>query len=204
VDLRLPFITPQQISRALDDLHALAEAARSLPEIESRLVGRVDALESRAAGVLELGETIDTQADRLIASVAQAEGRVGDLLGRADKLDGRIDEVLEQFALVERQIGEITTRVDRGEARIAEILAMGDMLASRADDVARQGARVADAIPTLEEAVRVVEDLAPTAQALASTVEPLQGAAERLGRIVDRFPGGSRPRPRHDEDEPAA
>jgi methyl-accepting chemotaxis protein len=192
MDLSLPFITPQQVRRALDDLHALAEAAGSLR-----------ALEERAEDVVELGDRIDGQANRLVDTVLQAEGRVGDLLAHADRLDTRIDEVLEQFAVVEKQIGEVTFRIDRVEVRIQEILAMGDMLASRADDVAREGRRVADTLPTLEEALKVVDELAPTAAALAATVEPLQGAAERLGRIVDRFPGGSRAR-RHEDDEPAA
>ena len=41
------------VLRALDDLHALAEAARSLPDVEARLTLKVDELETRAAEVLE-------------------------------------------------------------------------------------------------------------------------------------------------------
>jgi len=171
VELKLPFVSPQQVLRALDDLHALAEAARALPEVEHRLTERIDALETRAGQVLALGERIDGQATRLIETAEQAEGRVGDLLAHADRLDSRID---------------------KAEPRVGEVL-------ESAQALTHQAARLADALPTLEQALSVVDELAPTAAALALTVEPLQGAAERLGRIVDRFPGGPGRRGTHGE-----
>ena len=69
------------VLRAFDDLHALAQAARALPDIEARLALQLDRLESRAGEVLEAME--------------QAEARLaeGILVGRA--LDERADTILE-------------------------------------------------------------------------------------------------------------
>jgi hypothetical protein len=69
------------VFRAFDDLHALAQAARALPDIEARLALQLDRLEARAGEVLEAME--------------QAEARLaeGILVGRA--LDERADTILE-------------------------------------------------------------------------------------------------------------
>ncbi len=55
-------LPPRLLLRALDDLHALAEAARRLPEVEERLTLRIEELvelgerlDERAGGFLELG-----------------------------------------------------------------------------------------------------------------------------------------------------
>src|SRR5256885_7051371 len=165
----LPFVSPQQLFRALDDLHAIADAARSLPDVEARLTERVDALESRAAEILALGERIDGQATQLVETVEQAEGRVGELLDHADRLDGRIDELLSQFTLVDRRVGEVVERFDKVDAQVDDLVTEGKVIAVRAGDVADQGGRLADALPTLEQALKVVDELAPTAQLLAQT-----------------------------------
>ncbi|MFL5849337.1 MAG: hypothetical protein ACJ76R_10415 [Solirubrobacteraceae bacterium] len=47
------------ILRALDDLHAIAQAARTLPDVEARLAQRIDELESRATEVLDAVSTAE-------------------------------------------------------------------------------------------------------------------------------------------------
>lgn len=178
----LPFTIPAQlVIRALDDLHAVAEAARSLPDIEARLTQRVDELESRVGEVLALGERIDGRAEQIVGVVESAEARVGELLAQVAEVEARAEEFIGQ--------------VERLDERAAEVIAMGETLEGRAAEVAEQGGRLADALPALERALTVIDELAPTAQTLALTVEPLHGATERLGRIVDRLPDWPRARP---------
>ena len=70
------------VLRALDDLHALAEAAKSLPDVEARLTLKVDELETRAAEVLE--------------AMAQAEATLADGIAIGERLDERAIAVLDR------------------------------------------------------------------------------------------------------------
>jgi hypothetical protein len=67
--------------RAFDDLHAIAEAARSLPDIEARLTIKVDELSDRAAEVL--------------VALERAEGRLADGITVGRELDERAGVILE-------------------------------------------------------------------------------------------------------------
>ena len=69
------------ILRAFDDLHALAEAARSLPDVEARLAQRIDELESRATEVLD--------------AVSAAEATLGDGIAVGRQLDERAGVILD-------------------------------------------------------------------------------------------------------------
>ena len=70
------------VLRALEDLHALAEAAKSLPDVEARLTLKVDELETRAAEVLE--------------AMAQAEATLADGIAIGERLDERAIAVLDR------------------------------------------------------------------------------------------------------------
>lgn len=70
------------VLRALEDLHALAEAAKSLPDVEARLTLKVDELETRAAEVLE--------------ALAQAEATLADGIAIGERLDERAIAVLDR------------------------------------------------------------------------------------------------------------
>jgi len=70
------------VLRALEDLHALAEAARSLPDVEARLTLKIDELETRSAEVLE--------------AVSQAEATLGDGIAIGRELDERAAAIMEQ------------------------------------------------------------------------------------------------------------
>jgi hypothetical protein len=132
------------VFRALDDLHALAEAARTLPDVEARLTAKIDELETRAAEVLEavasaeetlargiaVGSELDTRADailestdRIVAaaySVAQGADHVAAVLPSLET-SAAAASVLAETAeplqgLVER-LGRITDRLPGGGRR---------------------------------------------------------------------------------------
>lgn len=189
----LPFTIPAQlVLRALDDLHVLAEAARSLPDVEARLTDRVDELEAQFVGQVE---RLDERAGQVLAEVDRLDRRAEQILGAAGALDRRAEEILATAGALDRRAEEILGAAGALEGRAGEVLAMGETLEQRAAEVADQGGRLADSLPTLERALALINELAPTAQALALTVEPLHGATERLGRIVDRLPDWPRARP---------
>ena len=164
-----PFLLPPRLAlRALDDLHAIAEAARRLPTIEASLVERFARLEERADG-------IEGQLGEVLGLGRQIERRGGELVALGERIDVRADDVMAMG--------------DRLHESGRRLMAQGEVIAARAAEVALAAADLAAAFPTLERTAQIGETL-------AQAVEPLQGAAERLGRIVDRLPGGARARPR--------
>ena len=127
------------VLRALDDLHALAEAARSLPDVEARLTLKVDELETRAAEVLE--------------AVAQAEATLADGIAIGERLDERTIAVLDRTDRVVAAAYAVTQAADH----VAEVLPSLETSASAATVLAQtaeplQGlverlGRIADRLP---------------------------------------------------------
>jgi hypothetical protein len=127
------------ILRALDDLHAIAEAARSLPDVEARLTQKVDELESRAAEVLD--------------AVATAEQTLGEGIGVGRRLDERAEVILDST----ERIVAAAYAVAEGADRVAEVLPSLEASATAATVLAQtaeplQGlverlGRIADRLP---------------------------------------------------------
>jgi hypothetical protein len=92
------------VFRALDDLHALAEAARSLPDVEARLTLKIDELETRAAEVLD--------------AVTSAEKTLARGIEIGDELDARADAILEST----ERIVAAAYAVARGADHVAAVL----------------------------------------------------------------------------------
>jgi hypothetical protein len=127
LDLVLP---GRLLLRALDDLHELAVAARSLPGIEHRLTERVDALESRAAATLELGEAIlglgrriDERGAQVLAQgellaeraavVAEEGGRLADAIPTLR----RAIEIVDPLQGTVERLGRMMDRLPGGRPR---------------------------------------------------------------------------------------
>jgi len=111
--MALPFpLDPRRVVRALDDLHAIAEAARELPEIEARLTAQVRSAEGelrrarktadeRAGALLRVLERLDSDLPSLeqaVESIRALEAATktlavaaGPLQGTAERL-GRISD----------------------------------------------------------------------------------------------------------------
>ena len=79
-------LPPRLLLRALDDLHALAEAARTLPAVEERLARRIEALEERAEDVLDLGERLDARAGAFLELGGDLRKVAGEVVERADRV----------------------------------------------------------------------------------------------------------------------
>ena len=74
------------ILRALDDLHAIAQAARTLPDVEVRLAQRIDELESRATEVLDAVSTAEATLGDGIAVGRQLEERAAVILDSTERI----------------------------------------------------------------------------------------------------------------------
>jgi hypothetical protein len=73
------------VLRALDDLHAIAQAVRTLPDVEARLAQRIDELESRATEVLDAVSTAEATLGDGIAVGRQLEARAGVILDSTER-----------------------------------------------------------------------------------------------------------------------
>src|SRR5829696_1251031 len=164
--LGLPLLPMRTVLRALDDLAAIARAARELP-------ARLDVLEARAGRVerqlergIALGEVLDARGGELLDVGERLDARGGEIVALGHRLDERSAALLEQSERL----------LEMGQLAVEQSL----LVAERAREVVEQGAEVAAALPTLQRAIAIAE--------------PLEGAVERLGRLVDRLPGGARAR----------
>ena len=72
--MALPFlIDPRLVTRALDDLHAIATAARELPAIEARLT---EQLQSAEAELRRARKTADARAGALLAVLERLDAEL--------------------------------------------------------------------------------------------------------------------------------
>ena len=109
-----PLIDPRLVLRALDDLHAIAEAARELPAIESRLTEQMRSAEAelrrarktagaRAGELLALLERLDSD----LPSMAQAVESIRSLEAATKTLAAAV-EPLQGTA---ERLGRISDRI---------------------------------------------------------------------------------------------
>jgi len=127
------------VLRALDDLHALAQAARSLPDVEARLTLKIDELETRAAEVLE--------------ALAQAEATLASGIAIGERLDertiavlDRTDRVVAAAYGVTQAAEHITEVVPSLEASVAAATVLAQTAEPLQGLVERLG-RIADRLP---------------------------------------------------------
>jgi hypothetical protein len=106
-------IGPSLILRALDDLHAIAQAAASLEDIEQRI-------NERLAAIVELGERLDERVDDILATGERVERSAKDVadVGRqvADALPvlQRAITMAEPLEGAVERLGRIVDRLPGG------------------------------------------------------------------------------------------
>lgn len=164
---------PRLVLRAFDDLHALAEAARRLPDVERGLSERIEDLDER------MDELLDAAAP--IAEAARGASGVEKALRRID-----VDQVSADLSSVARATGRLPDlersldSVRHVEESLAAVLGIAQRLEER--------------LPAIEQVLDSIDQLGEAAATLAAGAEPLRGAAERLGAIADRLPMPRAPR----------
>jgi hypothetical protein len=153
--LTLPFELPVRVvTRALDDLSAIAGVARELP-------ARLDALDRRA-------QMVQDQLERAITLGESIERSAGAVVELGERIEARGANMLE---LGERMI-------ELGES----VMTQSDVIADRAKEVADRGAEVAAALPMLERAVSIATPLEGTVERLGRALDRLPGGSRASAR----------------------
>jgi len=114
-------LPPRLLFRALDDLHAIAEAARRLPAIEAALIERFDRLEDRANAIEQLGEQMLAQGDVLAerareVTVAGAElAAAFPTLERTAQIGETLAQAVEPLQGAAERLGRVVDRLPGGQ-----------------------------------------------------------------------------------------
>lgn len=138
---------PTLVLRALDDLHAIAEAARDLPRHVARLEDRLEQIERRVDVALAVANDIDGTATDVVGLGERIEERAGEVIVLGGTLQDLALQVLD-------------------EARTVAI---------RAEAVAEVGSQVVAALPTLERAVNMATPLEGAVERVGRLVDRLPG-----------------------------
>jgi hypothetical protein len=160
---------PTIIARLLDDLGAVADAARRLPELERAVLKRVDSMQTELAMVRNE-----------IAAVRVGVERLGD-----------------EIAPI-REISAVREGVDRLSAELAPIAQLGPVK-ERLDEIAELVKPIAEirevrkGIEPLDEDMRAVrdsvDDLEPLMRDVVSRLDALRADLGPLGELADKIPG---------------
>jgi methyl-accepting chemotaxis protein len=168
-----PWRAVRVLSRAAQDLNAVAERARRDPDPVEEARERLDALFTQLESLLAAIRTVNASA---LAVGAGGE----DLVVAARELDSTA-RTIETGGRDLRRTGEIL------DAHTQELIAGGQDLTAVAKDLADSLRVVRAAVPRLVEGMDSVEQLEDSVETVAETVEPLQGVAKGVGRVSDRL-----------------
>jgi uncharacterized protein Yka (UPF0111/DUF47 family) len=142
------------ISRALDDVGAIARVARELPDRLDTLEARADKVQEQLDRALTIGETIADNSAAMVELGQSIEARGEAMVDLGERMIVLGNAVLERSAVI----------------------------SDRAKEVADRGAEVAAALPVLERAVSMASPLEGTVERLGRALDRLPGG--RAGRNV--------------------
>ena len=172
-----PLRAVQAVGRAAEDLHDLAQRARSDPDPVEEARDRIDKL------LVEV-ETLVASARSLDTTAASVRDGGEDLLHAVRAVDITAGAIVEGGRDL-RQTG------DTLDAHTRELIAGGRELTEVAREMASSLRVFRAALPRLLDGLETVEELEDAVETVADTVEPLQGVAEGVGRVTARLSRGS-------------
>jgi hypothetical protein len=91
-------IPARLLLRALDDFHAIAQAARTLPEIEQRFLERLDGMQAQSNAMLAMGDRMYEQGQAMYPIAQRLADTAGPLQGASERL-GKIVDLLPDWPL---------------------------------------------------------------------------------------------------------
>lgn len=187
----MSFLTlpPRLVLRALDDLHALASAARSLPEIQRDVERRLDRLDDYLSRALAAAHRLEKNTPP-----------VADVLELVEGLTAAAAKASDQAGSLERVATRLEGTAGSLEATGAEIVAGGRDLTETAKSLDVKAGELVSGSGDLTEAAGSLEGTADTLvrgatsveQAAGSLVESADGlgkAVATLERMIDKLPG---------------
>jgi chromosome segregation ATPase len=204
------------VTRLLDDLGAVAEAARRLPELERAVLARVDTMQRELSATRGAVEPLAGQLDQLEARLAPIE-ELSAVRAGVEALDGRLAPIEELPAVragVEAlgdqlgPIGElpaVRAGVERLDARLAPIEQLTPVRAA-VEPLSDQLERLAEIVTPIRDIEEVrkgiepldedmhavrhsVDDLEPLMREVIGRLEALRADLSPLGDLADKIPG---------------
>jgi len=100
------------VMRALDDLHAIAVAARSLPGIEARILERVAEIQDQFGQALDIGRALEARGRELQELGQQLDARAAEFLALGAGLD-EMNRSAEAMAAVAEPLHGAAERLGR-------------------------------------------------------------------------------------------
>ena len=151
---------PTLIKRALDDLAALADAARRLPALEEQVIGRIDRVE--AAGLARIDALIEEL--RALRSEMAPVGQLTAVRDAVEPLDARLLSMQARLDAVKKAVEPISQlkQVREGIEPLDD-----DMRAVRES----------------------VDDLEPLMREVSERLEAMREDLAPLGQLADKVPG---------------
>ena len=164
---------PNLVGRLLDDIGAIADAARTLPRLEREIVSRLDALYREMAPIQQLPAVRD--------AVEPLSGQLDGLGAKLDDLAERVAPI-QQLPLLRQDLSALQTEVTG--------------IATRLDAIEQ----IRAGIQPLDEDMRAVRDSVDTLEPLMAQVNTRLGALDKridalrndlapLGELADKIPG---------------
>ncbi len=117
--MALPFlIDPRLLPRALEDLHAIAIAARELPQIEARLTAQLAAVDRRGGEILEAIDRADARAAGLQKALDRIDADLPSLAEAVESIRS-LEAATRTLALAVEPLQGTAERLGRISDRIA-------------------------------------------------------------------------------------
>jgi methyl-accepting chemotaxis protein len=171
-------LLPQRIvTRALNDLHRMAEAAASIAALaRDPLTGWMDDTASSLRSIRD-------QAAGARTAIESMSGDVTILRDEFGRANDEIARLREAFGPELEALRHTAASLEQELRQVRELLAA---LLTQADETG-------EGVITEMRALRgQVGALAHEADEISEVVEPLQGATERVGKVAAHLPGGGR------------
>jgi len=190
-------LVPAVVKRALDDLGAVAQAARQIGAIQGAITSRLDGLSAQLERFREDVEPI-RQLSEVRVHLAAVRGAVEPLGSKLDVLRGEV-EPIQELPVVRAQLGELNAELERLGAKLDELQSEVEPL--------RQLTKVRAGIEPLDDDLRQVREsidtIEPLVQLLGSRLEGIDGKLSEMGGdlapvgdLAEKMPGVTRDKPR--------
>jgi predicted nucleic acid-binding Zn-ribbon protein len=173
---------PQRLlTRALNDLHRMAEAAASIAALARDLRPAIEPLPD---WMNDTATTLRSIRDQAAGARAAIESVSEDVTILRDEFGRSNDEIARLREVFGPELEALRTSAAGLEQELRQICQLIAALKADADQI---GGGVIDQMRALRGDVGA---LAREADEISEVVEPLQGATERVGKVADRLPGG--------------
>jgi chromosome segregation ATPase len=104
---------PQKLSRALDDLHAIATEARAAPKRAARVEKRLAAIQSELESIDRRLGKLGKRVDRNVDATKDVRKAVKSVGATVERMDSGIDVVAESTQPIEPKLAMLHTSVQR-------------------------------------------------------------------------------------------